>query len=123
MNLTDNELAIMRALWSAPRPLTRKEIVATSAALRCKRRTVYVLLNGLVAKGMIYVAGYMYNGEHSSRVFVPALSQVEYTAKLSHRCCPLKNTMICSIFLALHAPIDLRGPAALGKDMVCIVCF
>lgn len=82
MNLTDNELAIMRALWSAPRPLTRKEIVSTSAALRCKRRTVYVLLNGLVAKGMIYVAGYMYNGEHSSRVFVPALSQVEYTAKI-----------------------------------------
>lgn len=85
MKLNDNELIIMRTLWSAPRPLTRREIVDTIEArgeLRCRSRTMYLLLNELIEKEMIYVPGYIYNGERGIRVFAPVLSQVEYTAKI-----------------------------------------
>lgn len=92
MNLSSNELTILQALWDAPRPLTRKEILAMcSTTLRCKKRTIYVVLNGLIEKKLIYVAGYIYNGDRSSRVFAPSLSQVEYSADVISNLLPLEK--------------------------------
>ena len=81
MNLTPNELAIMKALWSAPRPLTLQEILATSQ-LHCKGRSIYMLLNSLIQKEMICVVGYIYSGKKSRRVFSATRSPVEYAAKI-----------------------------------------
>lgn len=82
MRLASNELAIMQTLWNAPRPLTRKEILATCGGLKCKKRTIYCLLNSLIEKKAIYIAGYISIGERRARVFAPCLSQAGYVAKV-----------------------------------------
>lgn len=76
--LTKSEWEIMGILWEAGRPLTRGEILEDPGERGWKDSSLHILLNSMLEKGAIQVAGYQKTGSHYGRTFAPAFTQGQY---------------------------------------------
>lgn len=76
--LTRSELEIMTVLWEAGRPLSRAEIIEFSPKKTWKASSIHIMLNGMLEKGAIEVAGFAKIGSHYGRTFVPTLDEAQY---------------------------------------------
>ena len=56
--LTNSESEMMEVLWNADKPLTSSKIVAMSQGQTWKPSYVHILINSLLKKEMIEVAGF-----------------------------------------------------------------
>lgn len=90
--LSKKEKEVMDLFWDAGVPLARSEILERAAQRECswKPNSVHILVNSLLKKGALRVAGYYLNSRKLGRTFEPnlspldyALSQVEYAVKLA----------------------------------------
>lgn len=80
MRLTKCEQEIMQSFWASEKPLSQAELVAQPIERSWKDRSVYILLNGLLEKGMLREAGFIRSGKTFARCFEPTVSYEEYYA-------------------------------------------
>lgn len=75
IKLTNAEKDVMERLWVRNEPLTAREIVATETCSSWKPTYIYILINSLLKKNMIIVAGMKPAGKNYARTFVPKISR------------------------------------------------
>lgn len=80
--LTNSEQALLSTLWEAKIPLTSSQIVSTTKNCSWKPSYTHLLLNSLLKKGVIQVAGFQQSSTNYARTFEPTITQEEYTFSL-----------------------------------------
>jgi predicted transcriptional regulator len=87
MELTRSEMEIMDVLWEAGQALSRSDLLERSQEKSWKDSSVHILLNGMLAKGVIREAGFVKRSKTYGRTFLPTLTREEYFARTvySHR--------------------------------------
>ena len=76
--LTNSEKQIMEVLWKSDVPLSSHDIILSSSDKTWKNSSVHLLLNSLLDKKLIEVAGFEKRTKNYARVFKPTLSYVDY---------------------------------------------
>jgi len=76
--LTNSEKQIMEVLWKSDVPLSSHDIILSSSDKTWKNSSVHLLLNSLLDKELIEVAGFEKRAKNYARVFKPTLSYVDY---------------------------------------------
>lgn len=76
--LTNSEKQIMEVLWKSDVPLSSHDIILSSSDKTWKNSSVHLLLNSLLNKELIEVAGFEKRTKNYARVFKPTLSYVDY---------------------------------------------
>ena len=78
--LSKKEREVMDIFWEAGAPLSRQEILERAAEKRCswKPNSVHILVNALMEKGMLRVAGFFLNSRKLGRTFEAAMTLEEY---------------------------------------------
>ena len=80
MKLTKSEWEIMEVLWDAQKPLSRTGILEHSKDRSWKESSIHILLNSMLKKGAIEVAGFEKMGSHYGRTYVAVLDVPEFVA-------------------------------------------
>ncbi len=80
------EMELMRLFWEAGEPLARQDILERAEKSYCswKPNSVHILLNSLMEKGAVRVAGFYLNCRKLGRTFEAAVSPEKY-AKMQVR--------------------------------------
>ena len=76
--LTNSERQIMEVLWKSDVPLSSHDVILASSDKTWKNSSVHLLLNSLLDKELIEVAGFEKRTKNYARVFKPTLSYVDY---------------------------------------------
>lgn len=78
--LSKKEKELMDIFWSADEPLARSEILERAEEKKCswKPNSVHILLNSLLDKKAIQVAGFYLNSRKLGRTFEAAITREEY---------------------------------------------
>lgn len=76
--LTKSEEQIVELLWNFDEPLTSSEIIRNSVDKTWKDSYVHLLINSLMDKGIIEVAGFKKATKNYARTFKPTMSREEY---------------------------------------------
>lgn len=76
--LTRSENEIMELLWKEGRPLSRSQIIGLTPDRSWKPASIHILLNSLLEKNAIQVAGFIQSTKNYARTFVPTLTAEEY---------------------------------------------
>ena len=76
--LTKSEEQIVELLWNSEEPLTSSEIIKNSVGKTWKDSYVHLLINSLMEKGIIEVAGFKKATKNYARTFKPTVSREEY---------------------------------------------
>ena len=76
--LTNSEKQIMEVLWKSDVPLSSHDIILSSSDKTWKNSSVHLLLNSLLDKELIEVAGFEKRTKNYARVSKPTLSYVDY---------------------------------------------
>ena len=69
--LTKSETEIMDLLWREDRPLSRSEIIDLTPERSWKPASIHILLNSMLDKGAIAVAGFVQSTKNYARTFSP----------------------------------------------------
>ena len=87
MELTRSEMELMDVLWQDGGALTRGDLLARTEEKNWKDSSIYILLNGLLRKGMIREVGFVKRSRTYGRTFLPTMTREEYFAMtiFSHR--------------------------------------
>ena len=101
MRLTKNELSIMEILWEEKRPLLSNEIVDLCKGKKWKSSSIHILINSLLEKKAIAVAGFEKIGKHYCRTFKPLLTKEEYMVGSLIDETTLNDSVIREMMLAL----------------------
>lgn len=70
-----SEKEIMSVLWAEGRPLSSAEIIELSPDKIWSPNSIHMILNNLLDKGAIRVAGITVRGKHASRTFEATFSE------------------------------------------------
>ena len=76
--LSKSEQEIMDVLWAEGRPLSRAEILELSTEKSWKPSSIHILLNSMLEKNAIEVAGFVQSTKNYARTFVPCVSSDDY---------------------------------------------
>ena len=101
MRLTKNELSIMEILWEEKRPLLSNEIDDLCKGKKWKSSSIHILINSLLEKKAIAVAGFEKIGKHYCRTFKPLLTKEEYMVGSVIDETTLNDSVIREMMLAL----------------------
>lgn len=99
--ITNSEKQILEVLWDKQTALTSSEIVNVSEDRTWKASSVHLLLNSLLKKGMIQVAGFKKTTKNYARTFEPTMSREEYSIKQLRQDQKNTNRTISKLFTAL----------------------
>ena len=77
-HLTKSELAIMEVMWDQEEALTATEIIKVSGDKEWKNSSVHLLVNALLDKGFLEVAGFKKTTKNYARTFKPTMTQEKY---------------------------------------------
>lgn len=81
--LSENELAILNVLWDADAPLSRPEILAGVVEHNWNSNSIHMILNNLIKKGFLQVAGVTRCGQSYGRTYYTIKTKSEYAADLA----------------------------------------
>lgn len=78
--LSKKEKELMNLFWNADAPLSRAEILERAEQQKCswKPNSVHILLNSLLDKKAVQVAGFYLNSRKLGRTFEAAISREDY---------------------------------------------
>lgn len=79
--ITISEKEILEVLWDQQDPLTSSEIVDVSENRTWKASSVHLLLNSLLKKGFVQVAGFKKTTKNYARTFEPSMTREEYSIR------------------------------------------
>ena len=77
--ITNSEKQILEVLWDEEKPLTSSEIVGVSDDRTWKASSVHLLLNSLLNKDLVEVAGFKKTTKNYARTFQPTMTRDEYS--------------------------------------------
>ena len=80
--LTKSEMELMEHLWKSNRAMTKAEIVLTAENRSWKASYTFRIINFLLEKGAIKVAGRVLSGRRYARLFLPNITRDEYYVML-----------------------------------------
>ncbi len=74
------EAELMAIFWDADAPLSRAEILERAENRSCswKPNSIHILLNALLSKKAVRVAGYYLSSRKLGRTFEPAITRQDY---------------------------------------------
>lgn len=100
IHLTERDYEVMQILWKNQRPMLASDIMALTKST--SKNSVHNILNKLMEKGLIKVAGNVTIVKAYSRLYAPTVSAIEYAAmqsdeifKSSSDEFALKNFLLC----------------------------
>lgn len=76
--LTKSELAVMEVLWDEGEALTSAEIIQKSKEKEWKDSSVHLLINSLLKKKVVTVAGFKKTTKNYARTFVPVEGKEQF---------------------------------------------
>ena len=76
--LTKSENEIMELMWKEGHPLSRSEIIDLTPERSWKPSSIHILLNSLLEKNAIEVAGFVQTTKNYARTFPPCVSSDTY---------------------------------------------
>lgn len=76
--LTKSENEIMDLMWKEDRPLSRSEIIELTPDRTWKPASIHILLNSMLEKKAIDVAGFVQSTKNYARTFVPSVTADAY---------------------------------------------
>ena len=91
MHLTKSEQQIMEIFWQADHPMAQTEVIHTCEDRKWKERSIFSMLNSLMAKGVLREVGFVRSGKTYARTFEPAMSHAEYLALVVAEQLPAKQ--------------------------------
>ena len=94
MELTKSEMEIMDVFWASETPLSRSDLLESSAEKTWKDSSVHILLNGLLKKGLIHEAGLVKRRKTYGRLVAPSMTREEY--------------FVTNIFSYHHKPLPIE---------------
>ena len=106
--LTKSEMEIMDLLWKEKRPLWRSEIIALSPDRSWKAGSIHILLNSMLEKGAVQVAGFVQSTKNYARTFLPELTLEEYAVMQIQGTRGLDGCRLVGLTAALIGEIDDR---------------
>ena len=121
MHLTKSEQQIMEIFWQADHPMAQTEVIHTCEDRKWKERSIFSMLNSLMAKGVLREVGFVRSGKTYARTFEPAISHAEYLALVVAEQLPAKQfpasllqrvEITPAIQKALRAAVRENGPQA-----------
>lgn len=92
--ITNSEMQILEVLWDEGEALTSSEIVEVSDDRTWKSSSVHLLLNSLLKKNFVQVAGFKKTTKNYARTFEPSMTREEYSMKQLQQ--EKKNTRVFS---------------------------
>lgn len=84
-HLTPSERSIMDILWNAKSSMSQASIVEKAKdadTMTWKERSIFSMVNSLLAKGIIEEDGFIRSGKTYARTFKPTTSRAEFYAHL-----------------------------------------
>ena len=79
--LTKNEFAVMEVLWDEGEELTSAEIIQKSKEREWKDSSIHLIINSLLRKKVVTVAGFKKTTKNYARTFKPTMSYEDYSIK------------------------------------------
>lgn len=76
--ITNSEQEVLDLLWDTGEPLTSTEIVKMCVNRRWKPSYIHIMINSLLKKEMIKVAGFKQTTKNFARVFEPTMTREEW---------------------------------------------
>ena len=76
--ITNSEMQILEVLWDEGEALTSSEIVEVSDDRTWKSSSVHLLLNSLLKKKFVQVAGFKKTTKNYARTFKPTMTKEKY---------------------------------------------
>ena len=104
--LTKSENEIMDLLWKEGRPLSRSEIIEFTPDRTWKPASIHILLNSMLEKGAIEVAGFVQSTKNYARTFTPTLTADEYAVLQFKHSFAFNEQSIVRLVSALVDDID-----------------
>ena len=96
--LTKSENEIMELLWREGRPLSRSEIIDLTPDRTWKPASIHILLNSMLEKGAIQVAGFVQSTKNYARTFTPTLTADEYAVlQFKHSSAFNEQSVLCLV--------------------------
>ena len=86
--LSNNELTVLRALWSVDHPLSRPEILKKIPDNNWNPNSIHFVLNNLIRKGYVEVDGMVQCGFSYGRTYRATKTQGDYAAELALQALP-----------------------------------
>ena len=77
--LTESEQQVLDLLWDRDEALTSSEIVDFCEGRTWKESYIHILINSLLKKNMIEVAGFKKTTKNYARTFKPSMTREEYS--------------------------------------------
>ena len=77
-HLTKSELAIMEVMWEQEEALTASEIIKASGNKEWKNSSIHLMVNALLEKGFLEVAGFKKTTKNYARTFKPTMTKEKY---------------------------------------------
>ena len=112
MHLTKSEQQIMEIFWQADHPMAQTEVIHTCEDRKWKERSIFSMLNSLMAKGVLREVGFVRSGKTYARTFEPAISHAEYLALVVAEQLPAKQfpELLASLLQRVRSPRPSRRP-------------
>lgn len=77
-NVTDSEREVLELLWNSDEPLTSTEIVRLCVGRTWKPSYIHIMINSLLKKEMIRVAGFKKTTKNYARTFEPTMTRDQW---------------------------------------------
>ena len=77
-NVTDSEREVLELLWNSDEPLTSTEIVRLCIGRTWKSSYIHIMINSLLKKEMIRVAGFKKTTKNYARTFEPTITRDQW---------------------------------------------
>ena len=117
--LTKSENEIMELLWREGRPLSRSEIIDLTPDRTWKPASIHILLNSMLEKGAIQVAGFVQSTKNYARTFTPTLTADEYAVlQFKHSSAFNEQSVLCLVSALVEDIQDQDTLAKLGDILV-----
>ena len=76
--ITDSEREVLELLWNSDEPLTSTEIVRLCVGRTWKSSYIHIMINSLLKKEMIKVAGFKKTTKNYARTFEPTMTRDQW---------------------------------------------
>lgn len=76
--LTKSEIAVMEVLWDEGEELTSAEIIQKSKEREWKDSSIHLIINSLLRKKVVTVAGFKKTTKNYARTFVPVETREQF---------------------------------------------
>ena len=111
--LTKSENEIMELMWKEGHPLSRSEIIELTPDRTWKPSSIHILLNSMLEKKALEVAGFVQSTKNYARTFTPCLSADSYTVMQIRNSPVFTEQSVPKLLSALVE--DVTAPAILDQ--------